>query len=101
MAKAHRENSQRETKKGEVTESHLRCIETEIGTSARYRPEHVAAAALLRNTRPLRYVQIVRLSRMVLAQIRGRTLKPYLNTVERILCEIPYLTPRRFSINRS
>lgn len=88
-------------KKGEVTESHVRCVETEIGTSARYRPEYVAAAALLRKSRPVRYAPIIRLSRMVLAQIRGSTVKPYLNFVERVLCEFPYFAPRRYSINRS
>ncbi len=66
-----------------VTQSHIEHVRSEIGSSVRYRPEHVVAAVLRRNRRPVSYRLTSRLGAMIVAFIRGQSLTPYMTWWER------------------
>lgn len=60
-----------------VSQEHINHVaNNEVGSSVRYRPEHVAAAALKRRWRPVRYSKAARVGRMILAYIRGEDPPP-------------------------
>jgi hypothetical protein len=54
-----------------VTQDHINSIMNEVGSSARYRPEHVGGAALKRRYRPVRYRVAYRAGELILCRIRG------------------------------
>lgn len=62
-----------------VTPEHIACVQSEIGTSVRYRPEHVAAAAILRRTSAVRFQCVSRLGKAIVAYIRGEPTDSILN----------------------
>jgi hypothetical protein len=77
-----------------VSDAHLQSIRNEVSTSVRYRPEHVAAVGMLRNRKPLRYLPTLRFSKMILAQIRGKSVKPHLTLAEILLCSVVKVSKR-------
>ena len=53
-----------------VTQAHIKCVQSEVGNFARYRPEHVAAAAIKCRSSPVRHQCALRLGVMIVAYIR-------------------------------
>jgi hypothetical protein len=62
-----------------VTQEHIQCVQSEIGTSVRYRPEHVAAAAIKWKSAPVRFQCVSRLGEVIVAYIRGEPTDRILN----------------------
>src|SRR5208282_3364526 len=66
-----------------ITQAHIEHVRSEIGSSVRYQPEQVAAAALRRKRRPVSYRLVSRLGAMIVAYIRGQSVAPYMTWWER------------------
>jgi hypothetical protein len=67
------------TDPAKVTQAHIDAVRLEVGSSVRYRPEHVAAAALKRKRRPVRHRAIDRLGELIVRRIRGEAVPSAVN----------------------
>lgn len=54
-----------------VSAEHITAVEREIGTSVRYRPEHVAGAAAIRGRRPVKYISAKAIGCDIVRFLRG------------------------------
>lgn len=54
-----------------VTDEHIQAVRSEVGNSSRYRPEHVAAAAVKFKSSPVNHRCVKRLGASIVAFIRG------------------------------
>jgi len=54
-----------------VSKEHIDCVQSEVGTSVRYRPEQVAAASAIRERRPVKYRYARALGEQIVNLLRG------------------------------
>lgn len=62
-----------------VSQEHIDCVQKDVGNSVRYRPEQVAAAAAMREMRPVKYRYASTLGEQVVKMLRGQ---PFKSTVQ-------------------
>ncbi|TWT71495.1 hypothetical protein [Crateriforma conspicua] len=56
----------------QVTQEHIDCVRDEAGSSARFRPEQVAAAAAIRERRPVKYRYASLVGQQIVRLLRGQ-----------------------------
>lgn len=88
--------SLRTTDPSRVTQEHITCVQSEVGTSVRYRPEHVAAATIKRKSFPVRYQCVSRLGVMIVAYIRKEPIGLSMNWWARLRMALSCWMSRRF-----
>ena len=79
-----------------VTQEHIKCVQSEVGNSARYRPEHVAAATIKCRSSPVRHQCALRLGVMIVAYIREEPIGLRMNWWARLRMALSCWMSRRF-----